>query len=65
MLMSGNRSLIDIALSLSFSSQANFARAFKQATGLAPGQYRRQFGSPHRASPLNKVSVSPALPIAT
>ena len=65
MLMSGNRSLIDIALSLSFSSQANFARAFKQATGLAPGQYRRQFGSPHRASPLNKVSVSPALSIAT
>jgi AraC family transcriptional regulator len=37
--------LIDIALALSFSSQANFTRAFRQATGLAPGQYRREIGS--------------------
>ncbi|MDH2384955.1 helix-turn-helix domain-containing protein [Bradyrhizobium sp. CER78] len=65
MLISGNRSLIDIALSLSFSSQANFARAFKQATGLAPGQYRRQFGSRHRTSPSDNVSVNPVLSIAT
>jgi AraC family transcriptional regulator len=65
MLISGDRSLIDIALSLSFSSQANFARSFKQSTGLAPGQYRRQFGSRYGASPPDKVSVSPALSIAT
>ena len=41
LLISGDRSLVDIALSLSFSSQANFTRAFKQATGHAPGQYRQ------------------------
>jgi AraC family transcriptional regulator len=65
MLISGDRSLVDIALFLSFSSQANFARSFKQATGLAPGQYRRQFGSRYGISRLDKVGVSPALPIAT
>jgi AraC family transcriptional regulator len=65
MLISGDRSMVDIALSLSFSSQANFARSFKQATGLAPGQYRRRFGSRYGMSPLDKVSVSPALPIVT
>ncbi|WP_425988667.1 helix-turn-helix domain-containing protein [Afipia sp. DC4300-2b1] len=44
LLSQGDRSLIDIALSFRFSSQANFTRAFKRATGLAPGQYRQQFG---------------------
>ena len=44
LLIHGDRPLVDIALALSFSSQANFARAFMQATGLAPGQYRREFG---------------------
>jgi AraC family transcriptional regulator len=47
LLTEGNRSLVDVALTLSFSSQANFVRSFKQATGLAPGQYRRQFGLRH------------------
>jgi AraC family transcriptional regulator len=47
MLIQGERPLVDIALSLSFSSQANFTRAFRQATGLAPGQYRRKLGSLH------------------
>jgi hypothetical protein len=37
--------LVDIALSLSFSRQANFTRAFKQAIGQAPGQYRQTAGS--------------------
>jgi AraC family transcriptional regulator len=43
LLIRGNQSLIDIALTLSFSCQANFTRAFRQATGLTPGQYRRSF----------------------
>jgi len=43
LLIQGDRSLIDIALTLSFSCQANFTRAFRQATGLTPGQYRRSF----------------------
>lgn len=44
LLMQGDRSLVDIALSLSFSNQANFTRAFKQATGQAPGRYRLASG---------------------
>jgi AraC family transcriptional regulator len=39
----GHQSLLDIALALSFSSQANFTRAFHQSTGMTPGQYRRAF----------------------
>jgi AraC family transcriptional regulator len=45
LLIHGDRPLVDIALALSFSSQANFTRAFKQATGQAPGQYRNAAGS--------------------
>jgi AraC family transcriptional regulator len=33
--------LADIALRLRFSCQANFTRAFRQATGQTPAQYRR------------------------
>jgi AraC family transcriptional regulator len=43
-LIQGDRSLVDIALALSFSDQANFTRAFKQATGQTPGQYRQRAG---------------------
>lgn len=35
------KSLVDIAVSLKFSCQANFTRAFRQVTGQTPGQYRR------------------------
>lgn len=41
-LLAGDKqSLVDIALTLGFSCQANFNRAFRQATGRTPGQYRR------------------------
>ena len=40
-----DRSLVDIALALNFSCQANFTRAFAQATGQTPGRYRRTFKS--------------------
>jgi AraC family transcriptional regulator len=33
--------LADIALTLKFSCQANFTRAFREATGQTPAQYRR------------------------
>lgn len=36
-----DRPLVDIALASCFSSQANFTRAFRQATGQSPGAYRR------------------------
>jgi AraC family transcriptional regulator len=45
LLIQNDRSLVDIALALSFSGQANFTRAFRQATGQTPGQYRQKFGS--------------------
>jgi len=45
LLMRGDQSLVDIALALNFSCQANFTRAFRQLTGQTPGQYRRSFGS--------------------
>jgi AraC-like DNA-binding protein len=32
--------LVDIALTLNFSSQANFHRAFRGATGVTPGAFR-------------------------
>lgn len=43
LLVRGDQSLVDIALALKFSCQANFTRAFRQVTGLTPGQYRRNF----------------------
>jgi AraC family transcriptional regulator len=43
LLIHGDQSLVDIALTLKFSCQANFTRAFRQVTGQTPGQYRRGF----------------------
>jgi AraC family transcriptional regulator len=45
LLIHGDRSLVDIALALNFSCQANFTRAFRQATGQTPSQYRQKLGS--------------------
>jgi AraC-like DNA-binding protein len=36
--------LAHIALTLKFSSQANFIRAFREATGQPPAQFRRSVG---------------------
>jgi AraC family transcriptional regulator len=36
----GTDSLTELALACRFSSQANFTRAFSQATGVSPGRYR-------------------------
>ena len=41
LLTRGDQSLLDIAVALNFSSQANFTRAFRNGTGMTPGQYRR------------------------
>ena len=46
MLADRHRSISDIALSTGFSSQSNFSRAFRDATGMTPGAYRAsQIGS--------------------
>jgi AraC family transcriptional regulator len=42
LLIRGDQSLVDIALALNFSCQANFTRAFRQVTGQTPGEYRRR-----------------------
>jgi len=44
LLVQGDRPLVEIALALGFSCQANFTRAFKQVTGQAPGQFRHNRG---------------------
>ncbi len=36
----GNRSLADIAITLGYTDQANFSRAFRRVTGLSPRAYR-------------------------
>jgi len=38
----GRLPLAQIALNARFSSQASFARAFRRATGMTPGEYRRR-----------------------
>jgi AraC family transcriptional regulator len=45
LLSDADRALADIALALRFSCQANFTRAFRQATGQTPAQYRRSLMS--------------------
>jgi len=43
LLIRGDESLVDVALALKFSCQANFTRAFRQVTGQTPGQFRAEF----------------------
>jgi AraC family transcriptional regulator len=43
LLTRGEQPVLDIAIAVNFSSQANFTRAFRQCTGMTPGQYRRSF----------------------
>jgi len=40
----GDQPLAHIALTLKFSCQANFTRAFREATGQTPAEYRRSVG---------------------
>jgi AraC family transcriptional regulator len=44
LLEQGDQPLAQIALALKFSCQANFTRAFREATGHTPAQYRRSIG---------------------
>jgi len=44
LLEKGDQPLVQIALTLQFSCQANFNRAFREATGQTPAQYRRSVG---------------------
>jgi hypothetical protein len=58
LLVRGDQSLVDIALALNFSCQANFTRAFRQVTGQTPGQYRRS-STPSVRVRRNKNVASP------
>ncbi|WP_074121808.1 AraC family transcriptional regulator [Bradyrhizobium sp. AS23.2] len=57
LLLNGDRSLVNIALTLSFSSQANFTRAFTKATGQAPGQFRKRNGA--RSLAADSLTIKP------
>jgi AraC family transcriptional regulator len=41
MLAEGRRPMADIAFAAGFSSHSNLSRAFRSATGMTPGAYRR------------------------
>jgi len=43
MLTAGDAALSEVAIACCFSSQANFTRAFRRATGMTPNGYRRSF----------------------
>ncbi|HEX6625266.1 MAG TPA: helix-turn-helix transcriptional regulator, partial [Pyrinomonadaceae bacterium] len=45
-------SIIDVALSAGFSDQSHFTRAFKRATGMTPGAFRRARGADAGSAPL-------------
>jgi transcriptional regulator GlxA family with amidase domain len=45
-----NKTQKEIAWEIGYSDPGAFTRAFQKATGLAPGGYRRRFGSQRRAS---------------
>lgn len=44
--MRGDQPLLEIAIALNFSSQANFTRAFRVGTGMTRSQFRRDFARP-------------------
>jgi AraC family transcriptional regulator len=50
MLADRNRSVSDIALSTGYSSQSNFSRAFRDATGMTPSAYRASQIGPRAAN---------------
>jgi AraC family transcriptional regulator len=51
-LVSGDRSIADVALSAGFSDQAHFSRDFKRRTGTSPRQYRIRGKAERFSSPL-------------
>jgi AraC family transcriptional regulator len=46
LMITGNASLSEIALSVGFSDQAHLCRLFRQALGQSPAMWRRERGSP-------------------
>jgi AraC family transcriptional regulator len=48
LLVHSSRSLLDIALALDYSDQANFTRAFRQHVGKTPGEFRSAFWGTER-----------------
>jgi AraC family transcriptional regulator len=51
LLAASESSIADIAFQCSFSSQANFTKAFARTLGISPGRYRRACASPVFALP--------------
>jgi AraC family transcriptional regulator len=59
LLAANESSIADIALQCSFSSQANFTRAFVRLLGISPGRYRRACAPSVPAHPSAHYSGSP------
>ncbi len=60
LLEGGNTPQKEIAESLGYEDVASFARVFRKATGLAPGAYRKKFGS--AVPPKSFVEKAPSTP---
>jgi AraC family transcriptional regulator len=44
-LAASDRPLVEVALAAGFADQSHFTKAFKQAVGMTPGEFRRTFGA--------------------
>jgi AraC-like DNA-binding protein len=56
-------SVLSVGLSVGFTSQSNFYVAFKEFTGIVPGQFRKQTaGSTPISTPISTPSTAPAPP---
>lgn len=61
-LIGGGMPLREAAACTGFAGQAHFSRAFKQVTGLTPGQYARMMraaeeGLQHSGTPVERISA--------
>lgn len=61
LLASDESSIADIAFRCSFSSQANFTKAFVRSLGISPGRYRRACASSGFLRPAGYYTRSPGL----
>jgi AraC family transcriptional regulator len=61
LLAANESSIADIAFQCSFSSQANFTKAFVRSLGISPGRYRRACASSVFPRPAGYYTASPGL----
>lgn len=62
-LLTGQRRIIDIALSCGFTSEANFSRAFRQQYNMTPREYRRRAIMDGIRTPLQITTLTTPQPL--